>query len=66
MLVTDRNRPVKNSYETTVEKVYDAEVLPVNFLEVEKTLNTINGEVSNLTLGQITDTVTKEDLFKVS
>lgn len=66
MLVTDLNRPIKNNYEERVEKVYEAEVVPVNFLEVDNTLNTINNQVSNLTNGQITDTVSRDDLFKVS
>jgi serine protease inhibitor len=65
MLVTDRARPVKLDYESLVEKVYDADVFPVNFLEVEKTLNIINSQVNRLTEGQIPDTVTREDLFKV-
>lgn len=65
MLVTDKARPVKTDYENIVEKVYDADVVPVNFLDVESTLRTINGLVSNLTKGQISETVKREDLFKV-
>lgn len=65
MLVTDLNRPIENAYETTLDKVYDADVVPVNFLEVERTLQTINGMVSNLTGGQIRETVEKDDLLKV-
>lgn len=65
MLVTDLNRPIENSYETTLDKVYDADVVPVNFLNVDRTLSTINGMVSNLTDGQIKDTVEKDDLLKV-
>lgn len=65
MLVTDRARPVKREYEDLVEKTYDAFVEPVDFLEVDKTLRLVNGLVSNLTRGQITDTIMKDDLFKV-
>lgn len=65
MLVTDLARPVKRDYESIVEKVYDADVFPVIFADVDNTLRSINGQVSNLTAGQITDTISRDDLFKV-
>lgn len=65
MLVTDRARPVNPDYETRVEKAYEADVMPVNFLDVDNTLRSINSAVSNYTEGQITETVKREDLFKV-
>lgn len=66
MLITDIARPVKMEYENRIEQIYEGDVYPVNFIEVEKTLNVINRRVSNLTLGQIQETVKREDLFKVS
>ena len=65
MLVTDRARPVKNEFEIATEQTYDAIVEPVNFLDVERTVKIINDQVSKATEGQITDTVEKDDLFKV-
>lgn len=65
MLVTDRARPVKNEFETSIEQTYDAIVEPVNFLDVDRTVKTINDQVSKATEGQITDTVERDDLFKV-
>jgi serine protease inhibitor len=66
MLVTDQARPIKNDYEVAVERTYEADVQRVNFLDVDKTLKIINDEVSRKTEGEITDTVMREDLFKVS
>jgi serine protease inhibitor len=65
MLVVDVNRPVSRDYEATIEKVYDADVFPVDFRDVVTTERVINGNVSAQTQGLITDTVTREDLFKV-
>lgn len=65
MLVTDRARPVKNEFEIATEQTYDAIVEPVNFLDVDRTVKTINDQVSKATEGQITDTVERDDLFKV-
>lgn len=66
MLITDIARPIKTDYENTIEKIYEADAVSVNFIDVDRTLKTINGLVSNMTLGQIQDTVKREDLFKVS
>lgn len=65
MIVTDKARPVNPEYETRVEKAYEADVYPVNFLDMDNTLRSINSAVSNYTEGQITETVKREDLFKV-
>lgn len=65
LLVTDQARPVAKEYENTVEKIYDAEVVPVNFLDPDNTAKMINSIVSNYTQGQIRDTVKRDDLFKV-
>lgn len=65
LLITDVARPVLKDYENTVEKVYDADVVSVNFLEPENTAKMINAIVSNYTQGAIKDTVKKDDLFKV-
>jgi serine protease inhibitor len=65
MLVTDVARPVNPDFEQLVEQTYDAEVEPVNFLEVERTVKHINNKVQNATGGQITDTIDRDDLFKV-
>lgn len=65
-MVTDRARPVNPEFETRIEKIYEADVMPVFFSDVDNTLNSINRAVSNYTQGQITETVKREDLFKVN
>lgn len=65
MIVTDKNRPIENSYERTLEFVYGADVVPVNFIESEKAAKKINSIVSNYTQGQIQDAVKTDDLLKV-
>jgi serine protease inhibitor len=66
MLVTDRARPIRTEFENAIEQTYEAEVEPVNFLDVDRTVKIINDKVSRATEGQITDTVERDDLFKVS
>jgi serine protease inhibitor len=65
MLVTDIARPVKTEFEDMIEKIYDADVEPVNFLDVDRTVKLINDKVSAATGGQIAETVDRDDLFKV-
>lgn len=64
-MVTDLARPVKPDFENTIEKVYDATVEPVNFADVDNTVNHINRLVSENTNGEIKDAVKREDLFRV-
>ena len=66
MLVVDENRPLNIEFEEKIEKVYDVHIEPVNFIKTDETLHHINNKISNLTEGQITDTVMKDDLFRVS
>jgi serine protease inhibitor len=65
-MVTDKKRPVRLEYENRVEKDYEAEVLPVNFVDVAGTLSAVNNYVSKQTNGLIKDTVSQDDLFKVN
>lgn len=65
MLVTDRMRPIKPEFEDRIEKTYEAIVEPVDFRDTDRTLKYINDAVSKATEGQITDTVERDDLFKV-
>lgn len=64
-LIGDENRPVDREYEDIVEKIYDADYIPVKFNDVENTLKTINSEVARKTNGQIREALTRDELFKV-
>jgi serine protease inhibitor len=65
-LIGDENRPVQPDYENIVEKIYDADYIPVKFNDVENTLRQINGEVARKTNGQIREALTRDELFRVS
>lgn len=65
-LIGDENRPVNLDYENIVEKIYDADYIPVKFNDVENTLKTINREVASKTNGQIREALTRDELFKVT
>jgi serine protease inhibitor len=64
-MIGDHNRPVTREYEDIVEKVYAADYMPVNFQNVDQTLNEVNKWASDNTDGQIRDILTREDLLKV-
>lgn len=64
-LIGDSHRPVDREYEDVVEKIYDADYIPVKFNDVDNTLRTINSEVSRKTNGQIREALTRDELFKV-
>lgn len=63
-LIGDVNRPIGREYEDIVEKIYDADYIPVNFKNIEGTLREVNDVVSRNTNGQIREAVTREDLLK--
>lgn len=65
-LIGDVNRPIGREYEDIVEKIYDADYIPVNFKNIEGTLREVNDVVSRNTNGQIREAVTREDLLKVN
>lgn len=64
-MIGDINRPIGREYEDIVEKVYDVDYIPVNFQNVDATLNEVNGKVSQKTNGQIPQAITRDDLLKV-
>ncbi|XP_070491968.1 serine protease inhibitor 77Ba-like [Chironomus tepperi] len=63
-LIGDVNRPIGREYEDIVEKIYDADYIPVNFKNIDGTLKEVNDLVSKNTNGQIREAVTREDLLK--
>jgi serine protease inhibitor len=63
-LIGDVNRPIGRDYEDVVEKIYNADYIPVNFKNIEGTLREVNDVVSKNTNGQIREAVTREDLLK--
>jgi serine protease inhibitor len=65
-LINDINRPADREYEDIVEKIYDVELLPVNFADVDQTLNIINTKVYEQTSGQISGAVQRDDILKVN
>jgi hypothetical protein len=64
-LIGDQNRPIGLEYEDIVEKVFDIDYIPVNFRDVENTINMVNNEVSQKTNGQIRQALSREELYKV-
>lgn len=66
MLVSDRNHPVKNSYAQKIEQIYNGDIETVDFFNIEKTLKLINDRISNLADGELSDTLMRDDLFRVS
>lgn len=65
-MIGDQNRPIGREYEDVVEKVFDVDYIPVNFVDVEKTLRDVNSEVAKKTNGQINQALTRDELYKVS
>ena len=64
-LITDTNRPIPREYEDDMEKIYKADIIPVDFTNPNAVYNNINSYVSNKTNGQIRKIVRPEDVIKV-
>lgn len=64
-LITDKNRPIPGDYEESMEKIYKADVIPVDFTNPNAVYNNINSYVSNKTNGEIRKIVRPEDVLKV-
>lgn len=64
-LITDKNRPIPGDYEDNMEKIYKADVIPVDFTNPNAVYNNINSYVSNKTNGEIRKIVRPEDVLKV-
>lgn len=64
-LITDTNRPVPREYEETMERIYKADVIPVDYTAANVAYDTINSYVSDKTRGQIRKIVRPEDVIKV-
>ncbi|CAO1415802.1 unnamed protein product [Diamesa tonsa] len=63
-LITDTNRPIPREYEDNMEKIYKADIIPVDFTNPNAVYNNINSYVSNKTNGQIRKIVRPEDVIK--
>lgn len=65
-LITDTNRPIPREYEEAMEKIYKADVIPVDFTIANVAYDNINSYVSEKTRGQIRKIVRAEDVIKVT
>lgn len=62
-LFTDKNRPVNKDFETTVQRYYHANILPIDFQQVQQSAYKINSWVSNATRNRIPQIVNENDLI---
>lgn len=62
MLFTDRNRPVDPQLEDTLQRVYDADHITVDFREPIDAFYTINDYVMDKTQGRLGNIVTLDDI----
>ncbi|XP_061396706.1 serine protease inhibitor 77Ba-like, partial [Musca vetustissima] len=60
-LFTDMYRPVNRDYENLVTRVYEAALIPVDFNDVNRTVNQINEDISMATRGLLPYSVQPQD-----
>ena len=61
-MYSDVNRPIDPEYERNIETYYNTDQVPVNFLDVQTSLQTINNHIRQATNGRIEKILTKDDL----
>lgn len=62
VIFTDVNRPVENDYEENLRRVYEADIVPVDFKKTAEAYYEINNYVNNKTHGKINKIIEPEDL----
>ncbi|XP_037039060.1 serine protease inhibitor 77Ba-like [Bradysia coprophila] len=62
VMFTDKNRPVELDYEDKLTRVYEADVVPVDFHKTDDAYYEINDYINEKTHGKITKIVQPEDL----
>lgn len=62
VLFTDRNRPVERDLEDSLQRVYDADHVTVDFRDAVEAFYTINDYVMDKTHGRLGNVVTLDDL----
>lgn len=62
VMFTDKNRPVDRDYEDKLTRVYQADVVPVDFHQTNDAYYEINDYVNAKTHGKIAKIVQPEDL----
>uniref|UniRef100_A0A1B0CTS9 Serpin domain-containing protein n=1 Tax=Lutzomyia longipalpis TaxID=7200 RepID=A0A1B0CTS9_LUTLO len=62
-MFSDINRPVYPDFEKTIEQFYLTDVIPVNYLNTQNTVQTINGYVTRATQGRIGQILRRGDLM---
>lgn len=63
--MTDKNRPIKNEYRDTIEGIYNADILPVDFADPKNAYDTINDWAAKQTEGELTKVVKPNDVLMV-
>lgn len=62
VMFSDENRPVERDYEDKLQRVYEADIHPVNFHDTAEAYYAINDYVEAKTHGKISKVVQPEDL----
>lgn len=62
VLFTDHNRPIDPQLEDTLQRVYDADHITVDFRDPVEAFYTINDYVTGKTQGRLGNIVTLEDI----
>lgn len=62
VMFSDINRPVERDYEDTIQRVYEADIVPIDFHKTVEAYHSINRYVDEKTHGKITKIIEPEDL----
>lgn len=62
VMFSDINRPIERDYEDTIQRVYEADIVPIDFHKSTDAYHEINNYVDAKTHGRINKIVEPEDL----
>ena len=62
VIFTDINRPVETEYEDNLRRIYEADIVPVDFHKSNEAYYQINNYVNEKTHGKIDKIIEPEDL----
>lgn len=65
-MVTDKNRPANPAYSDVLERVYNADLLSVDFSQPKNAFDTINQYASDKTNGELQKVIKPYDVLTVS
>lgn len=62
VMFSDKNRPVERDFEDNLSRVYEADIVPIDFHDNVQAYYEINGYIEDKTHGKITKVIQPEDL----